>query len=776
MAVLKIWDGSAWVEVTSGGGDLTAHEADTTDVHGIADTSVLVLDTDLEAATDRIAALEAAQSGGDAASNVSYLVSGGSAVWKTGYQYRVSAAQYYLRGTLLSSPQTDVSLSAADASLDRIDVIVVDNTGTVAVVEGTPAAAPVEPAIDPFDQLRLAIVSIPAASTAPTITRTTVFDEAGVGEWTASTGGTGFNASSTNNPYSGTKTIEATSVTTGSSVTLTVSPAVSLVGTLVLALQLRSKALWPAKRGLSVYFRNSSGVRVGNAVTIAEGTYGFVSSSVASYQQIAIPMSAFAVPDSTLVASLRIDVTGSGSAFGFYMDAIVVDGGSVASSTNVLPLASPSKSGTVKTTTQETDPIVYTKAAIDSLLNHAYYSKLAALLEPAALEPFQRGMFSYTVGSSETKYLIASWATRIGSAGRMEVRDTTVPMALRGVTLNGTDSNASGVFLDPSLTTYAAAWTTYHDRLNTLATVTPKILNLTAASQYLPLLPGAYGAIVLRAVNFGFSWIILMHQRAGYNLGNEISDGTTQRRDTPLYMPISKLTCSEAGSDNDFESGAAGTIVYALLPSTWGTITDATSYLFRDDFMGTSLNTGATWTRAQSSAGNVEIDTNFGWLKMIGNESWGANGLYSQSSIARASGRILLCDVYMGRGTGSSSPDVMLGFSTGAGQSYTDFAHGVLLNGNSSGGAIQIFENGNNRGTVGSGVYAGGGAMYRVKITLSGASAATYAIQGGTEYPTVGGATWQDITPGTSSSATSTLRAGATAYSGTQYLGDMRIY
>lgn len=332
---------------------------------------VVKLDTEVPDVA-RVAALEAAQGGGDASSGVSYLVSGGSVVWQSGYTYRVSPATYYLRGTLLTSAQTDVTLGAAHATLDRIDVIVADSDGTIAVVAGTAAAAPAEPAIDPFDQLQLAIVSVPANTTQPTITRVTIYDEGSGGEWAATAGGSGFNVASTSNPLSGTKTIEATAVGSGASVTLTPSPARTLANTAVLSFGLRSKAAWPSKRGLSLYFRNSSGARVGNAVTLAQGAFGLDTTQTTTYQQVAIGMSAFAVPDTTTITDLRIDVTGSGGTFGFYLDTILLDNTAPrANTTPQIPLASPTATGTVKTTTRESDPTVYTATEVDDLLASA---------------------------------------------------------------------------------------------------------------------------------------------------------------------------------------------------------------------------------------------------------------------------------------------------------------------------------------------------------------------------------------------------------------------
>jgi hypothetical protein len=407
--------------------------------------------------------------------------------------------------------------------------------------------------------------------------------------------------------------------------------------------------------------------------------------------------------------------------------------------------------------------------------NHAYYQRLAALLEPDAIEQMRTSTFSYAVNSSTTKYLVASYNTRLGGSGRMEVRDPREAMPLRGVTLNGIGSDAAAIILDHTLPTYADARDTYFDRLETLHTTTPKQIDLVAPSTTYPLLPGAYGAIVLRAVNFDFTWLILKGNGFGFNLGNEIGDGSGdyQRLDRSLYMPINKNVVDSCASGVERSAGVGrGTIVYVLLPSTWSAITDPNTYNFRDDFMGASLDTATNWTRTVSTAGNIEIETKFGWLKVTGNGSWGTNGINSQASITRANNKVFMCDVY----TGAAVPNLVVGWHDGAGASFADFAHGVDFT-QSGSNVLTVFENGTSRGNVGSGWSLS--TIYRLRITLTAGTNATYEIQGGSQYAALGGSSWSNITPGTSSSATNTLYAGVAVNTTSLtacYIGDVKIY
>lgn len=65
--------------------------------------------------------------------------------------------------TLAVGAQT-VTLANADATNPRIDRLVVDEAGTVSVIEGTPAATPVAPAT-PANKTSVGTVEVPAAAT-----------------------------------------------------------------------------------------------------------------------------------------------------------------------------------------------------------------------------------------------------------------------------------------------------------------------------------------------------------------------------------------------------------------------------------------------------------------------------------------------------------------------------------------------------------------------------------------------------------------------------------
>ncbi len=411
-----------------------------------------------------------------------------------------------------------------------------------------------------------------------------------------------------------------------------------------------------------------------------------------------------------------------------------------------------------------------------------YAKYLAASLEPDAIESLKTGAFSYAVGSSETKMLLASYNTRLGSAGRMEQRNPQRFLSMRDTTLVGLDAGSAAIVIDPIAPTYSDPWTTYYSRLEQMAELPLRNVQITAAEQEKPFLPGPYGAIIVQNTTFNLTWLILKYRTgaygsygtAGINLWDEINDADFNRVGNQLSMAISKRVAGNIASGLGTSTGgaASGSISFVLCPSDWSVIADpvSASYTFRDDFMGASLDTATTWTRTQSTAGNVEIDTTYQWCKFFGNAAWNTNGLYEQGSHARSGQPTVVVDFFPGIDQGGSGYG-MVGWNTGAGINYSDMAHAVNFAGS---GVINVFENGTGRGTVGSGFTEG--IAYRVKIRALSGGGATYSIQGGTQYPVIGGGSWTDITPGTSSSATSDLHAGGAVWNGSSYISDFRVY
>lgn len=263
------------------------------------------------------------------------LISGGGVAWAGNLVFTVSAAKYVINTAKYSSAQTNITLAAADPSNDRIDVIYVDTGGLAGAITGTPAVSPSQPTVDPSTQLLLTFVYVAANATTPSNISTNLLYDEGAGwtaEWNATTSGSGWTLASTNNPYHGSKDIEATSVGTGASVQLARGGGTTDPTTVnVLVFYIRSKASWGSKRSLTIALANSS-VQVGQAVTFAEGSFGFTSATTSSYQQIYIPLALFQT--GAVFNQITFTVAGTGSNLGFYLDYAQLQGGSVQQNAN----------------------------------------------------------------------------------------------------------------------------------------------------------------------------------------------------------------------------------------------------------------------------------------------------------------------------------------------------------------------------------------------------------------------------------------------------------
>lgn len=273
---------------------------------------------------------------GEGVASGNYVVSGGGVVWEQDYDYTVGAASYVIQGTAYSSPETPITLDPADATNDRIDIITVDVNGDVVVLTGTPAANPQAPDVDPDTQLQLTFVLVPALSTDPGVTITVLYQEnAGTPtEWAYSDSGATLSGADTAQPYAGTIDIAGTSCVNGNQFFLTAAAPISLADQNFLSLRVRPNGTWPSTKSLRLVWR-SSGVVVGNVITLGNGTYGLDTSS-ATYQTIAIPIADFGV--SGTVDSLRVRVNGGGAAFSFYVDNIELQSGIAPPSSSYQPL------------------------------------------------------------------------------------------------------------------------------------------------------------------------------------------------------------------------------------------------------------------------------------------------------------------------------------------------------------------------------------------------------------------------------------------------------
>lgn len=257
------------------------------------------------------------------------VVTPGIITWLHDLVYNVSPATYWINGTLYTSPSTDITLDAADATDDRIDEVVGTTSGTVAVVTGTPANPAVEPNIDPDTQMSFGFILVYANTTAPPPTlfaNDTIYVSSTSG-WVSPISSNSGNlvVNSTNNPYSATESIEGTNVANNNQVSFTKGSAATFSNYSNFIFHIRNTGGWASNRKLILTFYNGTS-QVGNSIIFGTGSYGFSLLNTTTYQQITIPISDFGSISTADKFILRASMP-SGTIGHFNIDDIILQGG-----------------------------------------------------------------------------------------------------------------------------------------------------------------------------------------------------------------------------------------------------------------------------------------------------------------------------------------------------------------------------------------------------------------------------------------------------------------
>ena len=232
------------------------------------------------------------------------LISGG-AVWVSGLIFLVSDCVFVVDGVLYTSTADTVTLSAADATHPRIDVLAVNIDGSVEVVEGTAAASPVKPEVNPDTQVEVTFVTVAALATTPTdVSNTDIYLEDT--EWTSAVSAN-VDAADTSDPRTSSKAIKFTAPASRNYITLTSSSAQDAnTGTLGLWIK---PLTWPNSK-------NSFRIALYNTITRVSDWYYITKNSIntasAEYQFVQIPLSSFNATTTTFLA-IRIEAILKGS-------------------------------------------------------------------------------------------------------------------------------------------------------------------------------------------------------------------------------------------------------------------------------------------------------------------------------------------------------------------------------------------------------------------------------------------------------------------------------
>lgn len=241
----------------------------------------------------------------------------GTVNYLSGTTYDITPLTYLIQGIVYNVPSaTQVTLLSGDTLYDRIDVIYADVNGNTGVLVGEPSDNPVKPVIDTSTQVEITFVSIPANSTVPAGVSTTLVYNEFTGpptEWTFTTNApTKISANATNSVYLGTKSIRFLGATTTNYFQMFAGSPFDTTAQNTIQFAIKNNIVWPTGQQIRLNIYSIGGTQIGTTVTIANGTYGFSSTNLTTWQLINVPLTAFS-PSTPLIAYLRFTVFGSGA-------------------------------------------------------------------------------------------------------------------------------------------------------------------------------------------------------------------------------------------------------------------------------------------------------------------------------------------------------------------------------------------------------------------------------------------------------------------------------
>lgn len=255
----------------------------------------------------------------------------GSFYWLQDYDYYAEVSDYIIAGVryqnvVIANP---VTLTAAHATLDRFDVLVVNDVGTITAIAGVPAADPTIPDIDEDTQVLLGIILVTANTTAPIgILNELVYDEnlqVVGGEWDTSSGAN-VTLDSSAEAESGSVSIFFNNASRGNYARFVND--VSFDGTQLSNLVFKIKLDNNPGQGQSIrmILYNSASPFFNTIVNMVDGDFGLDTSDLTNWQTIIIPGNVLGVSGSQYDT---FEISNRRNGASFHIDNIITQEGTI---------------------------------------------------------------------------------------------------------------------------------------------------------------------------------------------------------------------------------------------------------------------------------------------------------------------------------------------------------------------------------------------------------------------------------------------------------------
>lgn len=257
------------------------------------------------------------------------IIEPGVITWIQNYDYDVSPAVGVIGGIEYTTPWTPITLANSDPTFDRIDVVVFNagvgsSDGTITVITGTPAADPQQPTVDPDTQLAMAFILVTANTTAPPTPPTQDWIYINNNEWTTVSSSATIDPASILFPYSVPLDIRGLAAGNGDNIVFTSITPPTISNFNVLTFKIRSGSIWAANSRIELQWY-SGATPIGNVVSLSNGTFGFNSGQLFTYQIASIPLPNFGPLANVTALRMNVRTTGNRT-IGFYIDDIQLQG------------------------------------------------------------------------------------------------------------------------------------------------------------------------------------------------------------------------------------------------------------------------------------------------------------------------------------------------------------------------------------------------------------------------------------------------------------------
>lgn len=253
------------------------------------------------------------------------LISGG-ATFLSGLTFTVSELKYIISDTIYTAEPSTITISSGDTQYDRIDVLVADISGNTGVVEGVPSLNPVKPEIDLGTQVEITFVTVNAGQLEPEINTLKLYDEnlgSSNGEWDLITTSPNINGDSSNDSFSGVKSIEFTNTLANEFFTLSSANEFDIGDNNVFTFYIKNKVKWPNRHFINISFLDINGNVNGVKVKLDNNKYGFSHSNTSSWQVVSISLGDFQM-SSNLIKEVKFEVeeTNTANGLNLYIDLV----------------------------------------------------------------------------------------------------------------------------------------------------------------------------------------------------------------------------------------------------------------------------------------------------------------------------------------------------------------------------------------------------------------------------------------------------------------------